>query len=84
MDRFIYEFRCWLTSKNIPIEGLTVIFNWQDSQPAAAFDYVVQQEMERYTIQWGRPSSPLDIRKFELHGLRIRVESPIHELAVGR
>ena len=73
--RAIGHIRYWFACRNMPCESLTVIFNFSDAREAAAFDAEIKRCTE--PMLWPK-GGVLDITAFELYGVKVRVESPVH------
>jgi hypothetical protein len=62
---------------NIDTESLTVILNVTDRHAAAELDYAIKSSFKAYELNTRCDALP-DIRRIELRGLKISVESPLH------
>ena len=73
--------RYWFAKHDIQTKSVTLIINIAEANPAAAFDTAFREEFAAYRLNPGIAIySPVDVRRgFELHGLKFRLESPIHE-----
>ena len=67
----------YFRSRGISTEGLTVILNMTDRNAAIALDSYLQRELSTGIKQ--PINFRLDVRKFELCGLKVHIESPVHE-----
>ncbi len=72
--------RHWLAQRNISPDSMTFIINIADTNAAAIFDMGLRVDVEPWNIApTDKPYAPFDLRHgFELHGLKFRLESPIH------
>lgn len=69
----------WLAEHNIDDGRLTVILNFSDREAAVRFEAAVIRELEPLMFIQSK-SKPLNIAGgFEVHGIKVKVESPVHE-----
>lgn len=80
LDKVFFELRYWLENHNVRPDSLTVILNFADAHDAIVFDAEFRRSLEPLMQYTGR-SGHLDIRKFEMVGIKARVESPAHSPA---
>lgn len=74
--------KAWLEANQIPVDGLTVILNFRDSDAAARFDWVLNKELEAFAMAWSQaPGQWTVTTNFKMNGLSMKVESPIHPIA---
>jgi hypothetical protein len=72
----------YLAQHNIdPKKGFTLILNFQDAMEASKFDMALNRELESYLVAAiGGVQKQRDISEFQMNGLKVRVESPVHEI----
>ena len=75
----VYQLRVWFEKHDIPVTDLTVILNIANKNDAAHFDFDLRKEFS--TVEMAQPFaiSGIDIRKFEMYGIKMQVESPLHQ-----
>ena len=67
----------WFEQRLIPTDSLTVILNFSDRNAAVLFDMAMQRDLESVVLK--TQEKWLDLRSFEVLGIRVKVESPAHE-----
>jgi hypothetical protein len=77
MREVIHHFRRWFLERNISMDGLTLIVNFQDENPAAHFDYELRKDLSTMALYVQGQSSP-QLNSFAIEGVSVRVESPLH------
>ena len=66
----------WFAERNISTNSLTVILNFTDRDAAVRFDAAMQRDLEAVILHTA--GKQLDVRTFEVIGVKVRVESPVH------
>lgn len=80
LDRTIIELLIWFKRRNLSTDSLTVILNFTNEKEAAEFDFAVKQEARDWLL-YQTNEKPLDLRKFEIRGVKLKVESRLHHHA---
>lgn len=75
MQQVFHALQQWMAERNISTKSLTVILNFSDPSAAAHFDAEFRRSLENITDQ---PVRTMDIREFEMMGVKARIESPLH------
>ncbi len=75
MHRVYERLLHWFAENNIPTDSLTVILNFRDRNAAAHFDMALRRSLDPITDQI---TPTLDLREFELMGIKTKIESPLH------
>jgi hypothetical protein len=73
-----YVLRHWLAENNIHILGLTVTLHFQNARDGARFDAALRRELGSLKEEARRQ---VLLSEFEMNGIKVKVESPIHEKA---
>ncbi len=75
---FVHAMKYWFQNYNLKTESLTVILNFTAADEAASFDSVIRAEISE------QPLFPnefiLDTNRFEIHGIKLKIESPLHPI----
>ena len=75
----MHAIECWYRERNISTDGLTVIFNLQEPAAAAHLDWELKKDIGQMQLYLAS-SKELDIRDFKMQGIRVKIESPLHEV----
>jgi hypothetical protein len=76
MDKVFHALHRWFAERDIDTRDLTVILNFGDRQAAVRFDMALRKDIEKLTDQG--PVDKIDIRQFEMMGIKVKLESPVH------
>lgn len=77
MERIMHDLHLWFSQHNISTESLTLILNISDRDVAAKVDMALKRDFSTRTMV---PPGPVtDFSKFQMMGIRVQIESPLHE-----
>jgi hypothetical protein len=77
-----HELQHWFAQHNIPTDGLTLILNFQDRDAAYRFDCALNQELQ--PLQMATNPVSFDTREFQMNGVKVKIESPLHGIGMPR
>ena len=80
LTQIAQSFHVWFAERNIDPASLTVILNVSDRHDAARIDVAVAREFYDIT-KLSIGGTPIATTDFQLHGIRFKIESPLHELS---
>ena len=72
----------WFAEHNIDATGFTLILNFTEPRPAAHVEVTLAREIASSAYVMLPPGSVnLDMRRFQMNGIKVQLESPVHEVA---
>ena len=78
LEQVVSTLSQYLEERNIPLDGLTMILNFQHKDGGARIDAALNREFSQRLL-YPTPLGHLDVRDFKILGIRIMIESPVHE-----